>query len=232
MTTTTTTTNRRRLEDLRDKFDDAPGSFTLAILILTILIALFLKVIANNIAPYLIVMGDKVPAASGIPIVGWLWDVLNLAYFYTGAFIAWGLLLMAETTWILIWMDRKAHRAAIRQSQDEQHYQSQAPNTTKPDRITRQMQRRAVRLPFFFIAAAGWIALTAYVIEAIVQFKAYPPIQSWEAFLAGLTIGDLSPVDFGNIARGIWGMVGTELFIVAILIVVQWIRLHQAGSNP
>ena len=82
------------------------------------------------------------------------------------------------------------------------------------------------------MGASGFIALVGYSIEAIVQFKAYPPVKSWESFLAGLTIGDISPVDFGNIVKGLWGMVGTELFIVAILIVVQWIRLHQAGSNP
>lgn len=228
---TTTNPRKQRFDAIRDSIDDAPGSFTVAILILTILIALFLKVIAINIAPYLIVMGEPVPAPSGIPIVGWIWDVLNLAYFYTGAFIAWGLLLMAETVWILIYFDRKAHRAAIRQSQDEQHYQSQSPNTTKPDRITRRMQRRAIRLPFFFIGAAGFIALVGYVIEAIVQFNAYPVIKSWETFTAGLSIGDLSSVDFGHILKGAWGMVGTELFIVAIIIVMQWINLHRAGGE-
>lgn len=229
---TTTTTRKRRFEQFRDSIDDAPGSFTVAILVLIILIALFLKVIALNIAPYLIVMGEAVPPASNLPIVGWIWDVLNLAYFYTGAFIAWGLLLMAETIWILIYFDRKAHRAAIRQSQDEQHYQSQAPGNTTPDRITRRMQRRAVRLPFFFIAAAGFIALVGYGIEAVIQFKAYPPIKSWDAFTAGLSIGDLSPVNFDNIARAAWGMVGTELFVVAIIIVIQWINMHRAGGQP
>ena len=229
---TTTTTRKQRFDQFRDSIDDAPGSFTVAILVLTILIALFLKVIALNIAPYLIVMGEQVPAYSKLPIVGWIWDVLNLAYFYTGAFIAWGLLLMAETIWILIYFDRKAHRAAIRQSQDEQHYQSQAPNTTKPDRITRRMQRRAVRLPFFFIAAAGFIALVGYGIESVIQFKAYPPIKSWDTFTAGLAIGDLSPVNFDNIIRAAWGMVGTELFVVAIIIVIQWINMHRAGGQP
>jgi hypothetical protein len=234
MTTTTTRKQRyqQRFDAVRDSIDDAPGSFTVAILILTILIALFLKVITLNIAPYLIVMGEAVPPASGIPIVGWIWDVLNLAYFYTGAFIAWGLLLMAETIWILIYFDRKAHRAAIRESQDEQHYQSQAPGNTTPDRITRRMQRRAVRLPFFFIAAAGFIALVGYGIEAVIQFKAYPPIKSWDAFTAGLSIGDLSPVSFDNIIRAAWGMVGTELFVVAIIIVIQWINMHRAGGQP
>ena len=107
----TTTTQKRRFDNLRDNIDDAPGSFTVAVLILTILIALFLKVIAINIAPYLIVMGEPVPPASNLPIVGWVWDVLNLAYFYTGAFIAWVLLLMAETLWILIYFDQigRAH---------------------------------------------------------------------------------------------------------------------------
>ncbi len=229
---TTTTTRKQRFEQFRESIDDAPGSLTIAVLVLTILISLFLKVIALNIAPYLIVMGEAVPAASGIAIVGWIWDVVNLAYFYTGAFIAWGLLLMAETIWILIYFDRKAHRAAIRQSQYEQHYQSQAPNTTKPDRITRRMQRRAVRLPFFFIAAAGFIALVGYGIEAVIQFKAYPPIKSWDAFTAGLSIGDLSPVNFDNIIRAAWGMVGTELFVVAIIIVIQWINMHRAGGQP
>jgi hypothetical protein len=235
----TTTNNRLPKADwakLREDFDDTPGSFFVAIVILAVLGSLFLKVIAINIAPYLIVMGEPVPPASGVPIVGWLWDVLTLLYFNTGAFIAWSLLLVMETMWIGIYLDRKAHRAAVRQSQDEQAYQATAPTNAatdrSADRYTRKMQRRAVRLPFFFIAAAGWIALIAYGLEAVIQFKAYPPISSWSDFLAGMTIGDMSPVDFGNILKAAWGMVGTEIFVAAILIVITWIRMHQAGSNP
>jgi hypothetical protein len=239
MTTNNQTTRRQRAgqawDKLSDGFDDSPLSFSIAVLVLTILIALFLKVIAINIAPYLIVMGEALPKPSGTPIIGWAYDVLNLAYFHTGAFIGWALLLMGECLWMFIWADRRANRSALRESMAEQQYQEANQSNLKDrraDRYARKMQRRAVRLPFFFIAAAGWIAFVCYGIESVIQLKAYPPIKSWGAFVAGLTIGDVSPVDFGNLGRAAWGLFGTELFVAAILVVVMWIRAHQAGSRP
>jgi hypothetical protein len=227
---------QKAFDRIRDEMDDSPGSFFLAILILIILCSLALKVIAINIAPYLIVMGVTAPATSNIPIVGWGWDVLNLFYFGTGAFIAWFLVQLAQVMWILIALDRKAHRAAIRASQKEQEYQDAAvaagQSSKRDDRHIRKMKRRAVRLPFFFVAAAGWIALAAYVIESVINCQAYPAITDWSMFLAGLTIGDLSPINGWNLLKQAWGLFSTEIVVVAIIVVFQWVWLHRNADQP
>jgi hypothetical protein len=138
--------------------------------------------------------------------------------------------------WILIALDRKAHRAAIRASQKEQEYQDAAvaagQASKRDDRHIRRMKRRAVRLPFFFVAAAGWIALAAYVIESVINCKAYPAIKDWSMFLAGLTIGDLSPINGWNLLKQAWGLFSTEIVVVAIIVVFQWVWLHRNADQP
>jgi hypothetical protein len=227
---------QKAYERIRDEMDDSPGSRLLAVGILAILCSLALKVIVINIAPYLIVMGSTPLPSSNLPIVGWAWDLLNVAYTGTGAFIAWFLVQLAQVMWILIALDRKAHRAAIRASQKEKEYQDAAVAAgevgKREERHIKKMKRRAVRLPFFFVAAAGWIALSAYVIESVVNFKAYPAVKNWGEFLAGLTIGDLSPINWNNVGMQAWGLFSTEIVVVAIIVVWQWVSLHRKAANP
>ncbi|BAS57210.1 hypothetical protein NIES2135_34360 [Leptolyngbya boryana NIES-2135] len=204
--------------------NDNPWLMLVAIVIFAILIALALKLIQVNLAPYIKVMGMPDFKPSNIPIVGWGYDVLTLLYVATGAVILWFLINLAQVVWILIALDRRAHRTAVRESKKEAALQG---NQYESDGQVRKLKKRATRVPFFFIAASGWIALVAFVAEFLINLKAYPPIRSWNAFIAGLTIGDLSPIDMNQVMQILWGCFSTELVIIALIVVGQWIWSHK-----
>jgi hypothetical protein len=90
----------------------------------------------------------------------------------------------------------------VRESQREQAAQG---TQYESDGHIRRIRRRAVGVPFFFIAVSSWIALAAFIAEFVINLKAYPPVQNWNAFVAGLMIGDLSP----SRARGLGLSVAT-----------------------
>lgn len=218
----------KAVEDL----DDSPVSMIFALIVLAVLLSLLLKVIALNIAPFLIIMGDKMPAPSRIPIFGWAWDLINILTVGTGAFFVWSLINLGELAWIFIALDRAAHRAAIRASQAEQAYHNSTTTPKNEDRQTRKMRKRATKIPFFFIAASGWIALACFVVDAIVNWRAYPIVKDFSEFTTGLSIGDLSMVDWNNLLIQAWNLFSLELLVVAIIICTQWVLMHKSGSNP
>jgi hypothetical protein len=187
---------------------DNPFMMVIAIVIFTILAALTLKLIQVNLMPYMKVLGLPAFKPSNTPIIGWGLDLLHLLYFATGAVILWFLINLAQVIWILIALDRRAHRTAVRESRKELDLQG---SQYESNGQIRRLNKRASRVPFFFIAASGWIALAAFVAEFCINLKAYPPIRSWNAFIAGLTIGDLSPINFNQVAAILWGCFSTEL---------------------
>lgn len=207
---------------------DNPFMMIIAIVIFAILAALTLKLIQVNLLPYMKVLGLPAFKPSGTPIVGWGLDLLHLLYFATGAVILWFLINLAQVIWILIALDRRAHRTAVRESRKELDRQG---SQYESDGQIRRLKKRATRVPFFFIAASGWIALAAFVAEFLINLKAYPPIRSWNAFIAGLTIGDLSPINFNQVAAILWGCFSTELVIIALIIVGQWIWSHKNADS-
>lgn len=211
---------------LREEIEDSPASFFAAILVLIVLCALFLKVLFINAEPFLLLVGATVPKPSGYPIVGWAFDVLNILYLGTGGVLLWALVQLAETTWILVAMDRKAHRVATREALKEQDYQSQNSSPTD-DRHIRKMRRRAIKLPFFFQAASGYIALGAFVFDIVVNWRAYPLFKDFDAFTAGLMIMDFSPIDWDNALRQFWNLFSVEILVVAIIAVGQWVWMHK-----
>lgn len=211
---------------LREEIEDSPASMFVAILILIVLCSLFLKVLFINAEPFLILVGADVPKPSGYPIIGWAFDVLNMLYIGTGGVLLWALVQLAETTWILVALDRKAHRSATREAQKELEYQDQQ-SGQKSDRHIRKMRRRAVKLPFFFQAASGYIALGAFVFDIIVNWRAYPLFSDWDAFTAGLTIGDFSPILWDNALRQFWNLFSVEILVVAIIACGQWVWMHR-----
>ncbi|MBN8563557.1 MAG: hypothetical protein J0L70_23745 [Leptolyngbya sp. UWPOB_LEPTO1] len=230
MTDTANKQNNHYKPNWKDRVADNDNPFMMiaAIVIFAILAALALKLIQVNLMPYMKVLGLPEFKPSNTPIVGWAMDLLHLLYFATGAVILWFLVNLAQVIWILIALDRRAHRTAVREARKELDRQG---SQHESDGQIRKLKRRATRVPFFFIAASGWIALAAFVAEFLINLKAYPPIRSWNAFIAGLTIGDLSPINFNQVAAILWGCFSTELVIIALIIVGQWIWSHKNADN-
>jgi hypothetical protein len=214
---------------LREQYEDGDLSFGLvvAIIIFSVLFALLVKLIFTNVEPFVALVGGEMPTASNIPIVGWVWDLLNVFYTAMGAFIAWGFVNTCEVMWIFIALDRKAHRAAIRQAQEEQA--AHDANDGNDTAYTRRLKRKGLRIPFFFIEWSPVIALAALTVDTIVNWQRYPVIVSWSKFWGGLLIGRVMGIDWGNLKSIAWNLTSLEILVVLLIICAQWINAHRTA---
>lgn len=211
----------------RDAWEDGDWNIGLmfALLVFSALLALLVKLIFTNVEPFVALVGGEMPTASGIPIVGWVWDLMNLFYTAMGAFIAWGFINVCEVIWIFIALDRKAHRTAIRQAQEEQAaYDANGGTDTA---YTRRLKRKGLKIPFVFIEWSPVIALAGLTVDAIVNWNRYPVIASWSKFWGGLLIGRVIGVDWGNLKSIAWNLTSLEILVVLLIICGQWIRAHK-----
>jgi hypothetical protein len=229
-----TTSKARRytdktLQGFRQQYEDGDLSFGLvvAIIIFSVLFALLVKLIFTNVEPFVALVGGEMPTASNIPIVGWLWDLMTLFYTAMGAFIAWGFVNVCEVMWIFIALDRKAHRAAIRQAQEEQA--AHDANDGNDTAYTRRLKRKGLRIPFFFIEWSPAIALAALTVDTIVNWQKYPVIVSWSKFWGGLLIGRVMGIDWGNLKSIAWNLTSLEILVVLLIICAQWINAHRTA---
>jgi hypothetical protein len=214
---------------LRQQYEDRDLSFGLvvAIIIFSVLFALLVKLIFTNVEPFVALVGGEMPTASNIPIVGWVWDLLNVFYTAMGAFITWGFVNTCEVMWIFIALDRKAHRAAIRQAQEEQAaHDANGGNDTA---YTRRLKRKGLRIPFFFIEWSPAIALAALTVDTIVNWQKYPVIASWSKFWGGLLIGRVMGIDWANLKAIAWNLTSLEILVVLLIICAQWINAHRTA---
>jgi hypothetical protein len=209
---------------------DGIGLYVATILGATILTAIAWKVFSINVRPYAIVMGDTLPQPSRVPIIGWAWDLLNIAYYCTGAFLAWFVTQFFQASWIAISLDRKALRSAIRKSRKE--LDRQDTEGSKQDRTTRKAARTLSKIPFAYRYWSAYLALGFFVVEVLVNFKAYPPVavDRLSEFWLRASVGDYGLLDWSNIAQMLWSLFSTELVIVAIVIFWQYIA-HRNSAD-
>jgi hypothetical protein len=234
MTTSTTTTQKQAFKDkfdkLRKNLEDSPGSQIFAYILLFTFLALLLKVIAVNLAPFALVVGDSLPAPSRTPIIGWLLDVMNILYTSMGAFILWAVINVFELGWIFVEIDSKAKRAAIKKSRAEQDYFDAMGN--KDDRHTRKERKKAIQLPFFYKAVAGYLALGAFVVDFFLNWRAFPLVTNWDAFWGAVTLKIMPAINWGNALQQLFNLFNMEIMVIAILATLQWIAMHKEGSQP
>jgi hypothetical protein len=227
MTTNAKTQARKTYQRFQDGWEDGDWSFGLAmaLLISSVLAALLVKLVFTNVEPFVALVGGVMPVASGIPMIGWLWDLVNVFYTAMGAFIAWGFVNVCEVIWIFIALDRKAHRTAIRQAQEEQEAHDAHGGTDTA--YTRRLRRKGLKIPFFFIEWSPVIALAALVVDFIVNWQRYPMIASWSKFWGGMLIGRVMGVDWGNLRAIAWNLTSLEILVVLLIICAQWVSAHR-----
>lgn len=211
--------------------NDNPGMVSIALIMLCVLGAIGLKLLWNNVSPFVVVLGGKMIMPSHIPVVGWGVDALTVIYTFTGAFIAWALCQFAELFWIVVMLDNKAKRQAQKISTAERTIQDAENKISKPDRRMRKIQKQARSIPFFFQGASGFIALIGFVVEVAVNSKAYPLITDWSRFIAGISLMKLEGVDFNNFWIQFFNLFSTELLAIAILATWQWLTMHKGANN-
>ena len=199
-----------------------------ALFILMIFIGLFCKVVSINVMPYAIVFGDKLPTASGIPVIGWAWDVLNIAYLAMGSFVAWLIINMGQCLWIFITLDRQVHRQVVSEMSAEHRLQGMEGRSDSAD--IRKMRKKGIRLPAAILTYSGWIALGCFVAEGIINIKAYPPVNDFSKFFVSIQLGRFEVFNVENISKFLWSMFSTEIFVVIILIIFMWIKARKAAT--
>ena len=177
-----------------------------------------------NIKPYAMLLssaGMNTKWVFELPLIGPLFERLSVGAATIGAVLIWAPVQILECLWILISMDAKAQKNAIRSSvaltQDlESHQDSKSPET-------RRAVKRISKVPFFFMKWAALLSLAAYTFDLIVGLKAYPIWKSWNEF--GFWLKSMNPVwiDGDNARDLIIMLFSFEAMLLLVIIVGQWL---------
>ena len=218
-----TTFNRFKKNAAREVEDNWILKSAIWVLFLGLLTGLF-TIALINIKPYAMLLASAGGQASWvfeIPILGSLLKRLSVGAATIGAVLIWAPVQILECLWLLIALDAKAQKAAIRESialtsDLEAHRDSQSKDT-------RHAVKRISRIPFFFTKWAALLALGAYTFDLVVGLQAYPIWKDWTSF--GFWLKSMNPIWLNiNNARDLTIMLFSfEIMLVLTIIVGQWL---------
>ncbi len=218
-----TTFNRFKTSAAREVEDNWILQVTLWILFLGLLFGL-ITIALINIKPYAMMLsgvGSQTAWVFDVPLIGPLLKNLTVGAATIGAVLVWAPVQILECLWLLIALDAKAQKAAVRSSialtdDLEKHRDSQ-------NKDTRRAVKRLSKIPFFFTKWAALLALGAYTFDLIVGLQAYPIWKDWQSF--GFWLKSMNPIWLNiNNARDLGLMLFSfEIMLVLTVIVGQWI---------
>lgn len=223
MTTSNRFKNFANTRTARDLEDNWILQVTLWILFLGLLTGL-ITIALINIKPYAMLLASAGGQASWvftIPLIGPLLERLSVGAATIGAVLIWAPVQILECLWLLIALDAKAQKAAVRESialtdDLEKHRDSQSKDT-------RRAVKRISRIPFFFTKWAALLALGAYAFDLVVGLQAYPVWKDWQSF--GFWLKSMNPIWLNvNNARDLAIMLFSfEVMLILTVIVGQWL---------
>jgi hypothetical protein len=204
----------------------------------TVLWVLFLGLLTGlltialiNIKPYALLLASAGVQAAWvfeIPILGTLLERVSVGAATIGAIMVWAPVQILECLWLLIALDAKAQKAAIRESialtkdlKDDRESTSSS---------TRRAVKRIGRIPFFFTKWAALLALGSYTFDLVVGLQAYPVWKDWQAF--GFWLKSMNPIwlNVSN-ARDLGIMLFSfEIMLVLTIVVGQWL-FYRGGEE-
>jgi hypothetical protein len=213
-------TNSRAAREVEDNWI---LQVTLWILFLGLLTGL-ITIALINIKPYAMLLASAGGQASWvfeIPLLGGLLKNVSVGAATIGAVLIWAPVQILECLWLLIALDAKAQKAAVRESialtdDLEKHRDSQSKDT-------RRAIKRISRIPFFFTKWAALLALGAYAFDLVVGLQAYPIWKDWQSF--GFWLKSMNPIWLNiNNARDLGIMLFSfEVMLILTVIVGQWL---------
>lgn len=175
-----------------------------------------------NIAPYVAIASTFNSIQNWVlklPLLGTLvnrWgDFINVL---VGVLI-WAVVQILQCMWLLIRLDRRAMSGALNQTSLSRYTLK---DVMEDDAETKQIKQQARKIPIFFIRYSGYLALGAYVFDAIVGVSLYPPAKSLGAFLGAVAIGNWNAIDSSNFIRLSIMLFAFEFVLVMVLIAGQW----------
>ncbi len=223
--------NLRNTRIVRDAQDNWIIKSVLWILFLGLLTGL-ITIAIINIKPYALLLASVSSQTAwvfGIPLLGPLLKNLSVGASTIGAILIWAPVQILECLWILIALDAKAQKAAVRDA----IALSEELEAHRDDRNseTRRAVKRVSRIPFFFIKWAAVLALAAYTFDLIVGLKTYPIWKNWQSF--GFWLKSMNPIWInGDNARDLGIMLFSfEAMLLLVVIVGQWL-FYQTQEEP
>lgn len=177
-----------------------------------------------NIKPYAMLLssaGIQTKWVFEIPVVGPLFERLSVGAATIGAVLIWAPVQILECLWLIIAMDAKAQKNAVRSSialTQEMERDSDGKSSQ-----TRRAVKRISKVPFFFMKWAAVLSLSAYTFDLVVGLKAYPVWKSWEDF--GFWLKTMNPIWInGDNARDLAIMLFSfEAMLLLVIVVGQWL---------
>lgn len=213
--------------EAQDAIDSPLFGFIAWILAIGLGVAL-IRVAITNIEPYYSLFanaGSEAPWVKNLPVLGWLLTTWNGVIAAVGAIFVWAVVQIFQVLWILILLDRKAKRGALKDARK---------NGVNPeefrDRRSRRIARSVNGIPFFFIRWSALLALFAYAFDFAIGIHKYPPARNLQVFFVALASGITSRIDWGNFTKLLTMLFSFEILLIPFVIVVFWIRARQFDS--
>lgn len=213
--------------EARDAMDNPLFGFVAWILAIGLLVAL-IRVAITNVEPYYRLFqgaSNDAPWVKNLPVLGWVVTQWNTTISAVGAILVWAVVQIFQVLWILIALDRKAKRGALKDARRN----GIDPNSFN-DRRSRKVARGMNAVPFFFIRWSALLALAAYAFDFAVGIQQYPPARNLQVFFVAIASGITSRIDWGNFWKLLIMMFSFETLLIPFVIVVFWIRARQADS--
>ena len=194
------------------------------------LVAALITVAIINIKPYTIVMASATANASwiyGIPLLGTVFKSLSIGVEYIAAILIWVPIQILECMWLVIALDAKAQKAALRQaaslSRDLDEARRGGPES-------RAAARRISRIPFFFIKWAAMLSLGAYTFDLVVGLQAYPVWKDWSTFVMWAKSMNAIWINVANLQDLAVMLFSFEAVLLLVLVVWQWVGFRKDGA--
>jgi hypothetical protein len=221
--------NRKLKTRATEAYEDSGLIQVVAWLLFIGLLAALITIAIINIKPYTIILSSVAANASWIfeiPLIGGLFKAISGGFDLITAILIWGPIQILQCLWLVIKIDAKAQKNALRQSAE---LENSIPEEHRKGRYSRRQARRIAAVPFFFIKWAAMLALTAYSFDLVVGLQTYPVWESWEAF--GFWAKSLNPIwiNANNLRDLLVMLFSFEAVLVPFLVVNQW-RKAQKGD--
>lgn len=193
------------------------------------LVTALVKLASMNIVPYIWFVKsfgqetnqmwlDHLPVIGSIH-KGWMSFIHGLA-----GVLVWALVQILQTLWIVMGLDRRAHKNALHEARASRVQGSDATG------YERRMSKKAQAIPFFFLKWSALLALGAYAFDAVLGVTVFPPADSLQAFLFALGSGMTNQIDGGNVISLLVMMFSFELLLIPTVVVAQW-QWHRTREN-
>ena len=182
------------------------------------LVVAVVRVSVINIQPYfLLIRGDGQDTwVQYIPVIGYVVKTWGNITAGLGAILIWALVQALQVLWIVVGLDRKAHRNALRDSEAYNVGSFQS-------KYSKKMSRKAQRIPFFFIRWSLFLGLIAYGFDTVVGLMVYPPAEFGGAFGRALEFGTLRGLSWEIMVNMAIMLFSFEALFVPLLVVGQWV---------